>query len=52
MKAMQVNGVSQGPMLVETALSKPQPGEGELLVRVRAAGVTPDGARLVSHHPQ
>jgi NADPH:quinone reductase-like Zn-dependent oxidoreductase len=40
-KAMRVNDAEQGPMLVAAALPQPQPGEGELLIRVRAAGVTP-----------
>jgi NADPH:quinone reductase-like Zn-dependent oxidoreductase len=41
MKAMRVNGMGQGPVLVATELPEPQPAEGELLIRVRAAGVTP-----------
>lgn len=41
MKAMKVNGVGHGPVLVAGTLPQPQPSEGELLIRVRAAGVTP-----------
>ena len=41
MKAMRVNGSGQGPVLVAAELPEPQPAEGELLVRVQAAGVTP-----------
>ena len=41
MKAMQVNNSTQGPALIATELPQPRPGEGELLIRVRAAGVTP-----------
>ncbi len=41
MKAMQVNNSTPGPALIASELPPPQPGEGELLIRVRAAGVTP-----------
>jgi NADPH:quinone reductase-like Zn-dependent oxidoreductase len=41
MKAMQVNDSTQGPALIATELPQPRPGEGELLISVRAAGVTP-----------
>jgi NADPH:quinone reductase-like Zn-dependent oxidoreductase len=41
MKAMQVNHADRGPLLIATELSQPEPGEGELLIRVRAVGVTP-----------
>jgi NADPH:quinone reductase-like Zn-dependent oxidoreductase len=41
MKAMQVNSSTQGPSLIAAELPQPQPGEGELLIRVYAAGVTP-----------
>jgi NADPH:quinone reductase-like Zn-dependent oxidoreductase len=41
MKAMQVNNSKQGPALIATELPQPRPGEGELLISVRAAGVTP-----------
>lgn len=41
MKAMAVNNAKQGPILIASALPQPQPGEGELLIRVRATGVTP-----------
>ena len=38
---MQVNNSTQGPALVVTEVPRPRPGEGELLISVRAAGVTP-----------
>jgi NADPH:quinone reductase-like Zn-dependent oxidoreductase len=41
MKAMQVNNATQGPVLIAAEVPQPQPGEGELLIRVRAVGVTP-----------
>jgi len=41
MKAMRVNNAQQGPILVAASLTQPQPGDGELLIRVRAAWVTP-----------
>ncbi len=41
MKAMQENRSKQGSALIAAELSQPQPGKGELLIRVRAAGVTP-----------
>jgi NADPH:quinone reductase-like Zn-dependent oxidoreductase len=41
MKAMQVNNATQAPALIATELPRPRPGEGELLISVRAAGVTP-----------
>ena len=41
MKAMQVNDSGQGPALIAAEIPPPEPGEGELLVRIRAAGVTP-----------
>ena len=40
MKAMQVNQTDRGPVLIATELPQPEPGEGELLIRVRAVGVT------------
>jgi NADPH:quinone reductase-like Zn-dependent oxidoreductase len=40
MRAMQVNPTGAGPALIATELPRPEPGEGELLVRVRAVGVT------------
>ena len=40
MKAMQLNQADRGPALIEAELPQPEPGEGELLIRVRAAGVT------------
>jgi NADPH:quinone reductase-like Zn-dependent oxidoreductase len=41
MRAMQVNNSTQGPALIAAELPQPQLREGELLIRVRAAGVTP-----------
>jgi NADPH:quinone reductase-like Zn-dependent oxidoreductase len=38
---MAVNGAKQGSTLVAATLPQPHPGEGEVLVRVSAAGVTP-----------
>lgn len=40
MRAMQVNNSGQGPALIEIDLPQPEPGEGELLISVRAVGVT------------
>jgi NADPH:quinone reductase-like Zn-dependent oxidoreductase len=40
MKAMQVDESEEEPFLLEAEVSQPLPGEGEVLVRVRAAGVT------------
>jgi NADPH:quinone reductase-like Zn-dependent oxidoreductase len=40
MKAMQVNLSTQGPPLIAAELPQPEPGEDELLISVRAAGVT------------
>ncbi len=39
MKAMCLADSSESPKLVETNISQPQPGPGEILVRVAAAGV-------------
>jgi NADPH:quinone reductase-like Zn-dependent oxidoreductase len=41
MKAMQLNHADQKPVLIATELPQPAPGEGELLIRVHAVGVTP-----------
>jgi NADPH:quinone reductase-like Zn-dependent oxidoreductase len=41
MKAMKVNQSTQGPALVAAELPQPEPAVGEVLIRVRAAGVTP-----------
>lgn len=41
MNAMIVNEAKNGPLLIASVLPQPQPAEGELLIRVRAAGVTP-----------
>src|SRR5215470_5601859 len=41
MKAMQVNKADQGPVLIPVELQKPEPGSGEILIHVHAAGVTP-----------
>jgi NADPH:quinone reductase-like Zn-dependent oxidoreductase len=40
MKAMQVNKADQGPRLILAELPTPEPGLGEILVHVHAAGVT------------
>jgi NADPH:quinone reductase-like Zn-dependent oxidoreductase len=41
MKAMQVIKAEQGPDLIFVELPKPKAGLGEILIHVRAAGVTP-----------
>src|SRR5262252_4018614 len=41
MKAMQVNKTDQKLVLILAELQKPEPGLGEILVHVHAAGVTP-----------
>lgn len=41
MKAMQANGEGRNPILIPADLPTPVPGEGELLIQVHAAGVTP-----------
>jgi NADPH:quinone reductase-like Zn-dependent oxidoreductase len=41
MRAMQVNNSIQGAALIAAELPQPRPGEGELLISVRASGVTP-----------
>jgi NADPH:quinone reductase-like Zn-dependent oxidoreductase len=41
MKTMRVNNSTQGPALIASELPRPLPGEGELLINVRSAGVTP-----------
>jgi NADPH:quinone reductase-like Zn-dependent oxidoreductase len=38
---MQVNNATQDAALIATELPRPRPGDGELLIRIRAAGVTP-----------
>jgi NADPH:quinone reductase-like Zn-dependent oxidoreductase len=38
---MQVNQSPHGPALIAAELPQPQPSAGEVLIRVRAAGVTP-----------
>jgi NADPH:quinone reductase-like Zn-dependent oxidoreductase len=38
---MQVNKAGQEPVLILAELKKPEPGLGEILIHVRAAGVTP-----------
>lgn len=40
MKAMQVNPADNGPLLVPAELQKPEPAREEVLIQVRAAGVT------------
>ena len=41
MKAMQINKADHGPVLILAELQKPEPGLGEILIHVHAAGVTP-----------
>jgi NADPH:quinone reductase-like Zn-dependent oxidoreductase len=41
MKAIQVKRTDQGPGLILVELQKPEPGLGEILIHVHAAGVTP-----------
>jgi NADPH:quinone reductase-like Zn-dependent oxidoreductase len=41
MKAMQLNNAGREPTLTLAELPEPQPGSGEILVQVHAAGVTP-----------
>ena len=41
MKTMRLNNSTEGPVLIASELPRPLPGEGELLISVRAAGVTP-----------
>src|SRR5262247_445379 len=41
MRTMRLSEAADGPVLIEEHVPKPQPGRGELLVRVYAAGVTP-----------
>src|SRR5690242_12871066 len=41
MKAMQINSATQGPILISAEVPKPEPGADGVLIRVRAAGVTP-----------
>lgn len=41
MKAMVVNSAGDGPLLIPADVPKPEPGKGEVLIRVRATGVTP-----------
>jgi NADPH:quinone reductase-like Zn-dependent oxidoreductase len=40
-KAMQVNNADHGPVLILADVEKPEPGLGEVLIHVLAAGVTP-----------
>ena len=41
MKAMQVNSSQHGAKLIPAEIAKPEPQDGEVLIRVHAAGVTP-----------
>jgi NADPH:quinone reductase-like Zn-dependent oxidoreductase len=41
MKTMQVNGAKQGALLIPAEMPEPVPGPDEVLIQVRAAGVTP-----------
>ena len=38
---MQVSSFDHGPVLIQAKVPQPEPRDGELLIRVRAAGVTP-----------
>jgi NADPH:quinone reductase-like Zn-dependent oxidoreductase len=40
-KAMKLKTATENPVLVAVELPQPEPAEGELLIRVRASGVTP-----------
>ena len=41
MRTMRLSEAAQGPVLVEEHVPRPQPGRGELLIHIHAAGVTP-----------
>jgi NADPH:quinone reductase-like Zn-dependent oxidoreductase len=41
MKALRLDGSAAKPLLAEQEITRPQPGPGEVLVRVRAVAVTP-----------
>ena len=41
MRTMRLSEAAQGPILVEEHVPRPQPGRGELLIHIHAAGVTP-----------
>ena len=41
MRVMRLTGPAEKPTLIEEEAPQPQPGRGELLIRVVAAGVTP-----------
>ena len=41
MKVMRVNSAIHGPVLISAEVPKPEPGADEVLIHVRAAGVTP-----------
>ena len=45
MKVMRFNDSTDAPALIPDTISVPQAGEGELLIKVRAAGVTPTELR-------
>ncbi|HEV2275444.1 MAG TPA: NADP-dependent oxidoreductase [Acidobacteriaceae bacterium] len=45
MRAVQVGSSKTGPVLLPVEIPQPQPGPDELLIRVRAAGVTPTEIR-------
>jgi NADPH:quinone reductase-like Zn-dependent oxidoreductase len=53
MKVMRFNDLPDAPALIADTISIPQPGDGELLIRVRAAGVTPTELRWypTTHRP-
>jgi NADPH:quinone reductase-like Zn-dependent oxidoreductase len=41
MKIMRLSDAAESPLLIEEEVPRPQPGRGDLLVQVHAAGVTP-----------
>ena len=41
MRVFRLNQSTQHPVLVETKSAQPSPGESEVVIRVRAVGVTP-----------
>ena len=41
MKAFRFVGSANNPVMIEDEIAKPNPGEGEVLIQVHAAGITP-----------
>ena len=41
MRCMQLSGAKSGSALIAAEIPQPRPGKGDLLIHVRAAGVTP-----------